>query len=200
MAVTFSAMMRRRLLLLVPSVLLAAGLAGIGVWREGRPAAEPDIGGPFRLIAGDGRGITEQSLLGRTSLVYFGYTHCPDACPTALQDMASAVDKLSASERKQVQILFITVDPARDTPGVMQSYVSAFGPDVEGLTGSPGAIAQAAREYRVYYARHEEKNGDYSMDHSSIIYLMNKKGRFVRVFTAQDTPDEVASELRKLVG
>lgn len=200
MAVTFSAMMRRRLLLLVPSALLAAGLVGIGAWRESRPASEPGIGGPFRLVAGDGRGVTEQSLLGKASLVYFGYTHCPDACPTALQDMASAVDKLSAPERKQVQILFITVDPARDTPDVMRSYVSAFGPEVEGLTGSPGAIAQAAREYRVYYARHEEKGGDYSMDHSSIIYLMDEKGRFVRVFTAQDTPDEVASELRKLVG
>ena len=200
MAVTFSAMARRRLLLLVPSALLAAGLVGIGAWREGRSASEPDIGGPFRLIAGDGHGVTEQGLLGKASLIYFGYTHCPDACPTALQDMANAVDKLSAPERKRVQILFITVDPARDTPSIMRSYVSAFGPEVEGLTGSPGAIAQAAREYRVYYARHEEKGGNYSMDHSSIIYLMNKEGRFVRVFTAQDTPDEVASELRKLAG
>ena len=179
---------------------MAAGLAGAGAWLL--TAGEPPvpIGGPFRLQDGTGRTVTEQEFRGRWMLVYFGYTHCPDACPTALQDMASAVDKLSAPERKQVQILFITVDPARDTPGVMRSYVSAFGPEVEGLTGSPGAIAQAAREYRVYYARHEEKGGDYSMDHSSIIYLMDKKGRFVRVFTAQDTPDEVASELRKLVG
>jgi protein SCO1 len=200
MPVTFSAMMRRRLLLLVPSALLAAGLVGIGAWREGHSGSEPDIGGPFRLIAGDGHGVTEQSLLGKASLVYFGYTHCPDACPTALQDMASAMDKLSAPERKQVQVVFITVDPERDTPDVMRSYVGAFGPGVEGLTGSPGAIAQAAREYRVYYARHEEKGRDYSMDHSNIIYLMNKDGRFVRIFTAQDTPDEVASELRKLVG
>ena len=197
-------MTRRRLALLAPSMLLAAGLAGAGTWWASRPAsgigAAPEIGGPFRLLDGDGHGVTEQSLRGKASLVYFGYTHCPDACPTALQDMASAVDKLSPAERTQVQVLFITVDPERDTPAVMKSYVSAFGPGIEGLTGSPGAIAQAAQGYRVYYARHNEKGGDYSMDHSSIVYLMDKQGRFVSVFTQQTTPADMASELRKLVG
>ena len=145
------------------------------------------------------KSVTDQSFRGKAMLVYFGYTHCPDACPTALQDMAAAVDKLSPAERAQVQIVFITVDPARDTPAVMKSYASAFSPEVEGLTGSPGAIAQAAREYRVYYARHDEKGGDYSMDHSSIIYLMDKQGQFVSVFTQDTTPDEMASDLRKVI-
>jgi len=192
-------MMRRRLLLLAPAGVLAGGLVGAGAWWATRAAPAPAIGGPFRLLDGDGHGFTEHSLLGKASLVYFGYTHCPDACPTALQDMASAVGKLAPAERKQVQILFITVDPARDTPAVMKSYAGAFGPEVEGLTGSPGAIAQAAREYRVYYARHDEKGGDYSMDHSSITYLMDKQGQFVSVFTQETTPDEMASELRKII-
>ena len=192
---------RRRLLLLAPAGLLAAALAGTGAWWAMRPAAgSAEIGGPFRLIDGDGRGVTDQSFRGKALLVYFGYTHCPDACPTALQDMAAALDKLPPEARKQVQIVFITVDPARDTPAVMKSYVSAFGPDIEGLTGSPGAIDQAAREYRVYYARHDEPGGEYSMDHSSIVYLMDKQGRFVSVFTPEATPDEMAAGLRKLVG
>ena len=192
-------MIRRRAVLLAPAGILAGALAGAGAWWATRPSEGVEIGGPFRLLDGDGHGFTEQSLHGKVSLVYFGYTHCPDACPTALQDMASAVDKLTPEERRQVQIVFITVDPARDTPAVMKSYASAFGAPIEGLTGSPGAVAQAAREYRVYYARHDEKGGDYSMDHSSIIYLMNKQGRFVSVFTQETTPDEIASALLKMV-
>lgn len=200
-------MTRRRLLLLAPAGLLAAGLAGAGAFWATRPApgtsqgaqGSPLIGGPFRLIDGDGHGVTDQSFRGKAMLVYFGYTHCPDACPTALQDMVTALDKVPADRRDQVQIVFITVDPERDTPAVMKSYVGAFGPGIEGLTGSPGAVAQAAREYRVYYARHEERGGEYSMDHSGIVYLMDKQGRFVRVFTPDATPDEMAAALRKLV-
>lgn len=194
-------MTRRRLLLLAPSALLAVGLAGAWWATQPAPGAEgsAQIGGPFRLIDGDGRGVTDQSFRGKAMLVYFGYTHCPDACPTALQDMAAAVDKLAPAERAQVQIVFITVDPARDTPAVMKGYAAAFGPGVEGLTGSPGAIADAARGYRVYYARHDEQGGDYSMDHSSIIYLMDKQGRFVSVLREQ-AADEIADELRKVVG
>jgi len=190
---------RRRLLLLAPAGALAAGLAGMGAWWTTRSAPGAQIGGPFRLIDGDGRGVTEQSFRGKAMLVYFGYTHCPDACPTALQDMATAVDKLTPALRRQVQIVFVTVDPERDTPAVMKSYTGAFDAGIEGLTGSPGAIAQAAREYRVYYARHTEKGGEYSMDHSSIMYLMDKQGRFVSIFTAETTPDEMAAELRKVV-
>lgn len=192
-------MTRRRLLLLAPAGALAAGLAGMGAWWTTRSAPGAQIGGPFRLIDGDGRGVTEQSFRGKAMLVYFGYTHCPDACPTALQDMATAVDKLTPALRRQVQIVFVTVDPERDTPAVMKSYTGAFDAGIEGLTGSPGAIAQAAREYRVYYARHTEKGGEYSMDHSSIMYLMDKQGRFVSIFTAETTPDEMAAELRKVV-
>lgn len=193
-------MTRRRLLLLAPSGVLAGALVGAGAWWATRPPAAPGIGGPFRLMDGDGHGFTDQSLRGKASLIYFGYTHCPDACPTTLQDMADAVSKLTPAQRKQVQIVFITVDPARDTPAVMKSYVGAFDTPIVGLSGSPGAIAQAARGYRVYYARHDEKGGDYSMDHSGFVYLMDKQGRFVSVFTPETTPDEVASELRKLVG
>lgn len=192
-------MMRRRLVLLAPAGLLAAGLAGTGAWWATRPATGVQIGGPFRLIDGDGHGVTDQTFRGKVMLVYFGYTHCPDACPTALQDMASAVDKLTPAQRAQVQIVFITVDPERDTPAVMKDYVSAFDASIVGLSGSPGAIAEAAREYRVYYARHDEGGSAYSMDHSTVIYAMDKRGRLASVFTQQTAPEQMAAELRKLV-
>lgn len=193
-------MNRRRLMLLLPAAVLGVGLGAAGAWWLDRPAAAPRIGGPFRLIDQNGQGVTDQSFLGKILLVYFGYTHCPDACPTSLSNMAAAVRMLSPAQRKQVTILFITVDPARDTIAALKSYVGAFDAPIEALTGSPGAIAQAAREYRVYYARHDEKNGGYSMDHSSIIYVMNRKGDFVTNFNEDTPPAQMAEALRKLIG
>ena len=110
-------------------------------------------------------------------LVYFGYTHCPDACPTALQDMANALDLLGA-QKKDVAVVFVTIDPERDTPGVMKDYVAAFEAPIAALTGTAEQVAAAARAYRVYYRKHPEKDGGYSMDHSSIIYVMDKQGAF----------------------
>lgn len=197
-------MTQRRLVLLAPAGLLAAGLIGVGAWwaAGSAPGATrlTEIGGPFRLVDGNGHGVTDQSFRGKAMLVYFGYTHCPDACPTALQDLTAALDKLPPEAREQARIVFITVDPERDTPDVMKSYAGAFGPEVVGLTGSREAVAEVARGYRVYYARHAETGGGYSMDHSGLIYLMDKDGRFVSVFTPQATPDEMAGAVRKLVG
>jgi protein SCO1 len=157
------------------------------------------IGGPFKLVDQNGHTVTNTDLEGKWLLVYFGYTHCPDACPTALNNIALALSDLGA-EKKEVSPVFITVDPERDTSQAMKDYVSAFGAPILALTGSNAAIAQAAREYRVYYAKHPEAGGDYSMDHSSIIYVMDPKGRFTASFTGEDPPEQMAARLKKLLG
>ena len=193
---------RRRLLMLAPAGLLAAGLAGAAAWMGMRPAGGGGvaIGGPFRLQDGNGKVVTDADFRGRWMLIYFGYTRCPDACPTALQDMANALDVLTPAERAKVAVLFITVDPERDTPAVVQDYVRAFNAPITGLSGTPEQVATAAKAYRVYYARHPRADGDYDMDHSSIIYVMDPRGGFVANFTHETAPDAIAAKLRTLVG
>ena len=190
-------MNRRMLLRLAPAGLLGAGLAGAAAWMaiQGNPAPF-EIGGPFRLTAGDGRTVTDADFRGRWMLVYFGYTHCPDACPTALQDMANAVDALGPDAARRVALLFITIDPERDTPALIQDYVSAFDAPITALSGTPEQIAAAARAYRVYYAKHPRDDGGYDMDHSSIIYLMDPAGKLVGNFTHETPPDAITSKLK----
>lgn len=156
------------------------------------------IGGPFRLVDQNGKTVTDGDLKGKWSLVYFGYTHCPDACPTALNDISIALDELGP-KRGAVRPVFITVDPERDTPEVLKSYVTSFDAPILALTGTPEEIAQAAKDYRVYYAKHPEAGGDYSMDHSSVIYVMDPQGRFTASFTHENSPEEIAERLKKLL-
>ena len=156
------------------------------------------IGGPFRLVDQNGKTVTDGDLKGKWSLVYFGYTHCPDACPTALNDISIALDGLGP-KRDAVRPVFITVDPERDTAEVLKAYVTSFDAPIMALTGTPEEIAQAAKEYRVYYAKHPEAGGDYSMDHSSVIYVMDPEGRFTASFTHEDTPEDIAERLKKLL-
>jgi protein SCO1 len=156
------------------------------------------IGGSFRLVDQNGKTVTDADLKGKWSLVYFGYTHCPDACPTALNDIAIALDELGP-KRSAVRPVFITVDPERDTSEVLKSYVTAFDAPILALTGTPEEIAQVAKGYRVYYAKHPEAGGDYSMDHSSVIYVMDPEGRFTASFTHQSAPEEIAERLKKLL-
>jgi protein SCO1/2 len=189
---------RRQAALLAPAAILGVGLAAVAGYILTQEEPAIPIGGPFALLDGAGRTVTEQQFRGRWMLVYFGYTHCPDACPTALQDMANALDQLGA-RKKDVAIVFITVDPERDTPAVMKDYVAAFDADITALSGSADAISKAARAYRVYYAKHPTKDGGYEMDHSSIIYLMDPKGRFAANFTHETPPDQIAAKLKKLV-
>ena len=133
-------------------------------------------------------------------LVYFGYTFCPDVCPTTLNSVADALDKMGA-KADRMQPLFITVDPKRDTPAVVKQYAAAFSPRLVGLTGSPEQIAAAAKAYRVYYAEHRTGPGpdDYSMDHSSVLYLMGPDGRFIAPLRADQTGAEMAAALEKLL-
>jgi cytochrome oxidase Cu insertion factor (SCO1/SenC/PrrC family) len=174
-----------------------------GMWPGGGGPGLPSIaiGGPFTLETSDGRAITEKTYRDKWQLVYFGYTLCPDACPTALNEIAGALEKLGPLADK-VQPLFITVDPARDTPKVMGEYVKAFDPRIVGLTGTPDQIAAAARAYRVYYAKVADKDAPdgYLMDHSSVIYVMRPgDGRFVATFTHETTADQMAQRLKKFI-
>ncbi len=193
---------RRTLLMLAPAGVLAAGLAGVAAWARWRPggAGTAGIGGPFTLQDGDGKAVTDRDFRGRWMLVYFGYTRCPDACPTALQDMANALDALTPEQRAKIAPLFISVDPERDTPAVVRDYVRAFDAPITGLSGTPAQVAAAAKAYRVYYARHPRADGDYEMDHSSIIYLMDPRGEFAGNFTHETAPEVIAAKLRTLVG
>ncbi len=192
---------RRRLLLLTPAALLGAGLLGAAGWTAlHREEGGVPIGGPFRLSAADGREVTDADFRGRWMLVYFGYTNCPDACPTALQDIANALDSLGPEAERKVAVLFITVDPERDTPAVMHDYVTAFAAPITGLSGTPEQVATAAKAYRVYYAKHPKADGGYDMDHSSVIYVMDPRGRFAANFTHETAPDAMAAKLRTLMG
>lgn len=177
---------RKTIVFAVSVLLLAAGLAIhalTGPGKTGRGTGEALVGGPFTLTDHTGKTRTEQDFLGRYMLVFFGFTFCPDICPTELQVMMAARDMLG-SDAERVQPVFVTVDPERDTPEVMSAYVDNFGPNLMGLTGTPAQIAAMAKAYRVYYAKTgQTETPDYLMDHSSIIYLMGPDGRFLRHFT-----------------
>ncbi len=172
-------------------VVLLAGLA-LFTWT-GPGATSMAIGGPFQLTQGDGRPATQASWPGKYLLIYFGYTYCPDVCPTTLTNVAGALDKLGA-QADRVQPLFITIDPKRDTPQVLEEYTAAFGKRLVGLTGDATQIAQVAKEFRVYYAVHRTGPGpdDYLMDHSSVVYLMAPDGHFISVIQADQPPAAMA--------
>jgi protein SCO1 len=195
--------------LLVAAVLAALIVLGTGGYlalmlRENPRGAAGTalasaIGGPFQLVDQNGQTVTDGDLKGKWSLIYFGYTHCPDACPTALNDISIALSELG-SKRDAVRPVFITVDPERDTPEALKTYVTAFDAPILALTGTPDQVAKAAKGYRVYYAKHPEPGGDYSMDHSSVIYVMDPEGRFTASFTQENSPEQMADRLKKLVG
>ena len=158
------------------------------------------IGGPFTLSTPDGATVTDETYRGKWLLVYFGYTFCPNSCPTTLLEVATALKKLGA-DADHVQPLFITVDPQRDTPKVMQQYTASFDPRIVGLTGTQQQIAAAAQEYGVYYARVPSGPGadDYVVDHSTYLYVMNPHGKFVRAFDTNTSGDRIADVLRELM-
>jgi protein SCO1/2 len=193
-----------RIIYATMGVLMAALLLGIGgfLWFGSQGRNSPiSIGGPFTLEDGNGKPVTDKDYRGKYMLVYFGYTFCPDVCPTTLNAIAEAMDKLGPAASR-VQPLFITVDPARDTPAVVRQYAASFGPKVVGLTGTADEIAKVAKAYRVYYAEHRTGPGpnDYSMDHSSVLYLMDPNGGFLAPMRADQSGDEIAANLKKLMG
>jgi cytochrome oxidase Cu insertion factor (SCO1/SenC/PrrC family) len=158
------------------------------------------VGGPFTLTDQTGKKVTEKDFLGHYMLVFFGYTYCPDVCPTELQVMSAALDSLG-SKADKIQPIFITIDPQRDTPEVMKQYVANFYPRLTGLTGSSEEIAAVAKAYRVYYSRVDGKSGtdNYLMDHSSIVYLMDANGTFLKHFTYTTDAAELAKAIEAAI-
>jgi protein SCO1 len=153
------------------------------------------IGGPFHLEDENGKPFTDQDMKGRPYLVFFGFTHCPDICPTTLFDISQILRKLGP-DADRAGALFITVDPERDTPAVLKDYLSNFDPHLRGLTGDPAAVAAALKAYRVYAKKVPTDGGDYTMDHTAVVYLMDKDGRFVAPFNLKQTPAAAATQLR----
>jgi len=185
-------------LVLIAGVLIAIAFRDDTKGVAGGPLAGA-IGGKFSLVDQNGKPFTDADLKGKWQLVFFGYTHCPDVCPTALNDLSLALDRLG-TKKNQVGIVFISVDPERDTPDVLKSYVESFGGPIVALTGTPDAVKQAAQDYKVYYAKHPTKDGDYEMDHSALIYVMDPQGRFTATFTPDDNEDAIVKRLEKLLG
>ena len=184
-------------------LVLAAGGLLIFAYRDNPKGAAGTllasaIGGPFQLVDQNGEPFTDANLKGKWNLVLFGYTHCPDTCPTELNEVSLAIDRLG-SKRGQVGVVFITVDPERDTPATLKSYVASFDAPIVALSGSADQVSQAAKAYRVYYAKHPRPDGNYDMDHSAAIYVMDPQGRFTASFTPDTTADAMAQRLQKLL-
>ncbi len=187
---------------LVVITAFVAGLVvflGIFLYATGQLGGEQGpsaIGGPFQLTDQDGHQVTNRDFSGKPYLVFFGYTHCPDVCPTTLFEV-SEVMKALGPDADRAAALFVSVDPERDTPAIIKDYLSSFDPHVRGATGNEEQLAQLQKGFRVYFKKHPTGNGDYSMDHSAIVYLMDKDGRFVAPFKLKRRPEEAAAELRK---
>jgi protein SCO1/2 len=154
------------------------------------------VGGPFKLIDQNGRAVTEQDVKGRPFLVFFGFTHCPDVCPTTLFDISEVFRKLGP-DADRAAALFITVDPERDTPEAMKNYLSSFDPHLRGLTGDEAAVDGAIKAYRAYAKKVPDPDGGYTMDHTALVYLMDKDGRFVAPFSLKRRPEDSAADLRR---
>jgi protein SCO1/2 len=177
--------------LVVGLALLLWALGGVRAVTA--PAA---IGGPFQLTDQAGQSVTEQNLQGRPTLVFFGFTHCPDVCPTSLFEI-SEVLRAMGKDADRVNAYFISVDPERDSTAAMKDYLSSFDPHLKGLTGAPADVAKVTTEYRVYAKKVPLKDGDYTMDHTALVYLMDRDGKFVAPFNLKRTPEEAAADLKR---
>ncbi|MEA2834531.1 MAG: hypothetical protein QOG66_2733 [Methylobacteriaceae bacterium] len=186
--------------LLLPLLIFIVGLAALAlaaVVALRDPDAPPvsSIGGPFTLTGSNGQVITQKNFAGEPTLVFFGYTHCPDVCPATLFEMSEVLRALGPD--KKAAALFITVDPERDTPEVMKDYLSSFDPRIVGGTGSRAQVDTVLKEFRVYSRKVQGEGDEYTMDHTALVYLMDKQWRFVRPFRMDRTPADVAAELSK---
>ena len=201
-------------LILALSLVAAAGIAAVGVWLETSiprtPTSQsaivgkairtgtPAIGGPFALVSTNGESVTDQSFHGKWMVIFFGYTFCPDLCPTALANLSTALEKFG-SDTARLQPLFITVDPQRDTREAIANYLKSFDPRIVGLTGTQAQIDQVIHEYRVYVAadKSEKRGDDYLVSHSGYLYLMDPQGKFVNVIQGSEDGEAIAAWLRK---
>lgn len=178
-------------------LLLFSTVVFIVTGRSPAPVAlQSSVGGPFRLIDHNGKPITDQDMKGKPFLVFFGFTHCPDVCPTALFEM-SEIFRALGKDGDRIGALFVTVDPERDTPEKLKDYLSSFDPRLIAATGDEPAIRGIEKAYRVYAKKVPLDGGGYTMDHTAIVYLMDKSGRFVAPFNMKRKPADAATDLRR---
>lgn len=189
--------MNRRALLVSAVAVAALGGIGASYILNNRHVTETlAVGGPFKLIGTDGQEVTEAAVKGKYSLFFFGFTFCPDACPTALNTFTLVLEKLGPDAAK-IQPVFVSIDPERDTPQVLKEYLSSFDPRIMGLTGTAEEIAEAAKKFRVYYAKQGE--GEYYlMDHSTAIIVMNPDFEYAGVLAGNMQPDEMVTRLKEI--
>ena len=202
--------MNARLVGVVAIGLVMGAAAAIAVFPDARQRLLPSaaqtvsgkalVGGPFSLTDSSGKHVTDKDFRGRDMLVFFGFTSCPDICPASLQLMSTVLDKLGP-KADRITPIFITIDPERDTAPKLDEYVKHFSSRIVGLTGTPEEIAAAAKAYRVYYNKVPNKvvPGDYTMDHTGIIYLMDANGDYVTHFTPATPVDDMTAKLAKLL-
>lgn len=190
--------------------VLAVGFAAIGwsvsTWNayhaassEARATQAPGIASDFELVDQTGRTVRDEDFRGRWQLVFFGFTSCPDVCPTTLANMTAALEELGPDADK-LQPLLISVDPERDTPPVLRAYLTPFDPRILGLTGTPERVEAAIRRFGVYAAKRPLEGGNYTMDHSTVVYLMDPKGEYAANFSPQTPTDEMTKEIRNSMG
>ena len=181
----------------VAGLVLFTAVVFIVTGRSPAPLAlQSTVGGPFRLIDHNGRPVSDQDFKGHPSLVFFGFTHCPDVCPTALFEISEILRALG-SDGDRVRALFVTVDPERDTPAKLKDYLSSFDPRLMAATGDEASIKAIEKAYRVYAKKVPLDGGGYTMDHTAIVYLMDKDGRFVAPFNMKRRPEDAAADLRR---
>ena len=180
----------------VAGLVLFLAVIFIVTGRTPAPVAVSTVGGPFKLVDQNDKPITEQDFKGEPFLVFFGFTHCPDVCPTTLFEV-SEIFRALGPDAKNLRAMFVTVDPERDTPAVMKDYLASFDPRIIGVTGDIDAITAAEKSYRVYAKKVPTDGGGYTMDHTAIVYLMNKDGRFVTPFNMKRRPEEAAADLKR---
>lgn len=186
----------RRIALALAAV--AIGVAIGALLQSTDFAAAPRVGGHFSLVDHDGRRVSDESYRGRVLVVFFGFTHCPDICPAALARVAGLLDALGP-DAARLQPLFVTVDPARDTPAALKDYVAHFSPRIVGLTGSEAEVAAIAKAYRVHYRVQGDPRANpfYLVDHSAFVYVMDAQGRFVGTFGPDAAPDAALRLVRR---
>jgi protein SCO1/2 len=184
--------------MILSGLALALGLAALASFALRDPGGDGQgaaIGGPFALTAPDGRTVTNADFEGRPFLVFFGYTHCPDICPATLTELSAVFRELGAGAK--IAALFITVDPERDTPAALKAYLESFDPRIIGLSGDAAQTHAAARAFRVYVRKQVDEGGGYSMDHTGVVYLMDKQGRFAGAFNLERPAKQAASDLAR---
>lgn len=172
--------------------LAAAAIVTFSPRQQGQGVASA-VGGPFSLTTPEGKTLTDKELRGAPFLVFFGFTHCPDVCPTKLFEISEML-RAAGTKGEKLRALFVSVDPERDTPEVMKSYLGSFDPRIIGLTGSRADIDAVVKAYRAYAKKVPQKDGDYTMDHTALVYLMDKNGGFVGSFNTEQAPAQAATE------